>query len=199
MWQQNTIGLSEIKTKITPFERELLGLFPNVKFVPKYWEMKENTNELCAYMPRKDAIYLTHDLPRVSHEISHIIEMTDFDRLIKDDLGLGWDHPLDEWFKNKNSSIRIKAAARECRVKAIESFFCKSQYTNNRVLNNNWYERILYPLVKNESFGRFKSTKDIDEWLQTIFATTQKKWSIDRIQYEWKRRVDYIRDWQEAS
>jgi hypothetical protein len=63
------------------------------------WQLK--SDKLCAYMPRKELIIFTCELPRVSHEIAHMVEMNNFDRLKKDDWGL----IFNDWFRGKESKF----------------------------------------------------------------------------------------------
>lgn len=194
-WKPTTISLNEIKYKITSFEKELLVMFPTIKFVDEYHYLKP-LSEPCGYMPRKHQILMTYDLPRVSHEISHMVEMNDLNRLIIDDWGLYFKDELHGKSPFDNCKFAFRAAAREARVKGIENHICKSEYQGNRILADTWYRHRLYPHV---GFGRFSSKEDIDDWLRSIFETTRKQWSLDRIQHEWKQRVEFIRNWQESK
>jgi hypothetical protein len=195
-----TFSLAEVKERCSLFERQLLQMIPNIQFVKFFGDpiedSDENNGNNPSYVVRKDKVVMTSYLPRVSHEIAHMVEMKSYGRLLLDDWGFdritsGTD-PKNT-FAKANSAFR--GMARECRVKAIESFLHKPGYSNNRIIADGWYQ-IMHRHV---GFGRFQSASHIDDWMRHLFEFTQKQWSLDRIQYEWKLRVEFIRNWQETK
>jgi hypothetical protein len=54
-------------------------------------------------------------------------------------------------------------------------------------------------LKKGLPYGRFKTFQDINIWIGDLEEKTRKAWSIERIRFEWKKRVDYIANWMETK
>lgn len=52
---------------------------------------------------------------------------------------------------------------------------------------------------KKESFGRLKSSQDYKGWIDNLQMKTFMAWSPERIESEWIRRLNFIRDWMETS
>jgi hypothetical protein len=145
------------------------------------------------YIPEKERLLIPTDLPLLQHEIAHIVEMTNFDRLLLNDLGM----PLNGVMKKfqTNSKYTFAALSRETRVEAIQSIimdepdFRFQKYITNPV----WDPK------KHLPFGRFKTVEDIGEWVQDIHEKTRKAWTKERVRYEWIERLNFIRNWMETN
>lgn len=152
--------------------------------------------ELVGYLPTKKHIYLANCFPNALHEIAHIVEMNKLGRLLLPDLGM---KAPGKFAKSKRPHAYFTAAAREVRVRTIETllFGVAPRENGERILLPHWRssDNILGGKLP---FGRFKSDADIEAWFISIRDTTTKNWNKDRIETEWNRRVEYIRNWQET-
>lgn len=84
-----------------------------------------------------------------------------------------------------------RALARETRVRSIEKLISNSSHL---LLNNPiWIDMVKCSLP----FGKFTSTNDVGDWLDSITESTSKIWNLDRI--EWKTRIDYISNHLESK
>lgn len=143
------------------------------------------------YIPTKEYIILSYTIPNIAHEISHFVEMNNFDRLIKPDFG------FDPIGSNKYKSPKniVQAISRENRVVAIESIIKNIDYSIPIKENDYWFETFKNILP----FGKFKTIENVFDWSEFIYISTKNKWSKDRIEHEWKIRLNYVQNWMETN
>lgn len=143
------------------------------------------------YYPRKDVIYLCCQFPGVGHEIAHMVEIFNKRRLVIADWGL----PLYANMEKRRTSQIIAGLGRECRVRAIQNHIYNHPYTGCEFQNPTWTDALngRYPC------DRFKSRKDLIEWMEAVSERAYKAWSPDRIVSEWDNRADYILNWMETK
>ena len=156
----------------------------------------------CFFIPTKEIVYWPYLNPRLSHQIAHMLEMTDETRQIKVDWG------LRNCSKFKSPEGLIIATAREVRVRAIENHICAKKSMVFDEKENRWIKANLFRLTENKNwmtlledilpYGRFKTMQDVKDWINTISETTYKEWNINRIDETWKKRVDVLRNWMES-
>jgi hypothetical protein len=185
-----------------PTAVDLIKCFPRVKLTQMVFEDSDGKEQ--AYTPTKECIYLTYDLPELTHEIAHMVEMNNFSRLTLVDWGfwLGRNKSIKSWFA---------AAAREARVRSIEcKFYSGASKIKLSTINGEtkWGEQ-KSSLLDNSlwaaylrdglPFGRFKTFNDIDMWIKEIEEHTRKVWSLEKIRHEWKIRVEHICNWMETK
>lgn len=118
--------------------------------------------------------------------------MQDLNRCLINDWGLPFT-----FFNEISVRGQFKSFARECRVRAIQTVL-----ENKDMSETIMYHPILdkYFSEQNETnyhgkllpFGKFKTVKDVWDWNSHIFETTYKKYNHDRIEHDWKKRIDYI-------
>ncbi len=135
------------------------------------------------YMVRYGKIFITNFYGNaLHHQVSHMIEMQNLNRCLKDDWGLSF------FMKEFSKEQRIIAFVRECRVRAIEAVL------QNKTLDETIYHHPLLDRDLNRiiPFKKFKTEKEFREWHSHIFETTYKKYSYDRIEHDWKKRIDFI-------
>jgi hypothetical protein len=177
---------------VSPFEMEMLNMFPSVVLkelvddLPAEKTTKKNLGSV-SYVVEKDYIQFTTELPTLQHEIAHTIEMKISPRLLEDDWGIS----MRSDFTHKSFFV---ALAREARVRGIQHHI--RPYKDVEFGNPYWFETLAPKYI---GFGRFKSVKDVKDWATNILENTYLSWSKDRVIEEWKKRVEYIRNWQETK
>lgn len=165
--------------------------------------------ELIPYFIKNHKICIGYNLIciRLEHQICHMVEMQDLQRCLLPNWG--FTSPLSKTIysedpKRKDKLIRkeqlivskehlYRALARETRVRSIEKLISNSSYL---LLNNPiWIDMVKCSLP----FGKFTSTSDVGDWLDSITESTSKIWNLDRIEFEWKTRIDYISNHLESK
>lgn len=148
----------------------------------------DNPTQGIAYWVTKENIFTYFSLPRISHEIAHLLEMKNSKRWVLPDFGIKF--PFNHTHKNK--SIFFTALARETRVIAIESVL--SSNSKSILDNSSWkIDKRYLP------FGRFNKKSDLKDWIIDLHTKTVNAWSHDRIYHEWAIRLDYIKNWMETK
>ncbi len=187
---KNFIPISSLQC--SAFTRSIFSKSPRMKFVP----MLDLDGQY--YIPRKDFIIFPCQLFQIEdHDLAHMVEMNNFQRLLKPDWGMKTfsDHsPSNKGF--------FAALSREIRVRTISLILRGREKDHDPadtsyIIFNNSYWR-----AESESripFGKFKSFKDVQEWAEYLRDTTLSHWSLDRIESEWFRRMDFISNWMETA
>ncbi len=140
------------------------------------------------FIPRKDMICIATGLPAASHEIAHMVEMTNPKRWTIQDWGMKLH--VDSF----SARGFFAALSRETRVRAIQRHMDPT-IPVGAPLNNPfcWVRRDVLP------FGRFKTYEDVIAWVKDLHEKTYAAWSLDRIRHEWEIRINYIRHWMETK
>lgn len=185
-----------------PKIKELFGMFPDCRWIsmPDYTRLVNDRWEAIepGYKVRKRYVQFCTAIPTPYHEIGHMVEMKNFSRLVQDDWGIKHPIPFD-----RPTPYYFAAMARECRVRGIQSHF-DGQETLSQGFKGHWIEGQLKPRQVNVAahslpYGRFTSCDDVWNWADSIFQSARKKYDMERIIGEWKKRVEYIRNWQETK
>jgi hypothetical protein len=136
------------------------------------------------YIPEKSQLFIAYQLPAIEHEIAHIVELNDINRLLKVDWGMesGFEFGAKQFFA---------AVTRETRVRAIQTYLFNDNKDRSVLSNPRWVESA----KKYIPFGRYKTYKDFVIWHDDLFLKTLVAWSFDRIMHEWKSRADFIENW----
>ncbi len=129
-----------------------------------------------------DKINLELEASLIFHQLSHIVEMQDNSRLLKNNFGFNMFFFRPERLSNNGI---LKAVAREARVFGIQKHFEKL-VNGNFSLGLSKLERL--------PIGKFKSNEDLVEWVKYIQDSTFKKYSQDRIISELKEKLNYIQN-----
>ncbi len=163
---------------LLPFEKHLIEMFPRVRLHKVGDDYDKDF--FMGYAIRHGVIHFSTLMPSLSHEIAHMVEMKTEKRWIQNDWGFSLD--LNHTW--------MPILIRETRVRAIQAHMNRQRqiYENEFVFDN-----VKYPLTK------FKSRPELVEYLQAMSERTQKAWSPDRIEHEWKIRVAYIRNHMETK
>jgi hypothetical protein len=193
----NKFFCSKKPVKASDFAFELCSIDSRFLFYDPF-EGPINDGSHAFYIPTKENIFIPAGkvVVPVEHQLAHIIEMNNLERIIQDDYGLDNFGSL----KPRTLSARYAALARELRVRAIEKIIKEDHEYS--------HERIIERLIDNQSFsvngwdndlpfGKFKTKKDVEIWALDIFSKTISHWDRDKIQYEWIQKVNYIKHWME--
>lgn len=181
--------------KDNKFSYELISKEPRIKLKNKLWNDDKTVN---AYIPSKDNIIIAYKIPPIEHEIAHIVEMNDYNRLVITDFDMPFRGPKASLFYNKKS-VYITSCARETRVRAIQSIIeGKEDYDSFTAQPlNNAMLKLTSKFFDNTDDTRFKSSADFVDWLQNIRMRTMNLWDKDRVVFEWNKRIEFIQNWME--
>ncbi len=149
------------------------------------------------YCVEKDKIYIPGGLISPVHEIAHIIEMNDNNRIVMNDFGMKDQKP------SSSANYWLPALAREARVRMIQMMMlddhphqnAKTMGTINPLNNVGW----LGVTNKIIGTGKFKNLDDVIDWVEVIQRTTLRTWNMDRIYHVWQEKVEFIENYFETS
>jgi hypothetical protein len=206
----NGLSLQQLDVKhgteqFTPFVRHLLKMEPRIRLSMFFGDVKNMTG----FFLTKEHIYFPCRIQPVSHELAHCVEMQDKRRWTMDDWGFALPPHMRKGAPKKYNDARwqskgglFAAVSREQRVLAINSVISPlakdhHDYYGTKIttqlswngFHSDWYL----------PFGRFKTMKDVEVWLNDLFEKTVSHWSLDRIEAEWKVRLDHMQNWMETK
>ena len=188
------------------FTKHLFQKYDNIRF-HKFDFTNANKDEICYFITNK-MICFPSFIVRTEHEISHMVEMHNYARLTKMDWGMKMSYLL--YFDNPASIYKIskiktffKAMAREIRTSAIENIITNFASEKDRInsstyniFNNPSYPKMVKKVVP---FCTLKSEQDVEAWAFDIRDKTFNKWSKDRVEHEWIKRMDYIQNYVNSN
>lgn len=147
------------------------------------------------YSIENNKINIAYNIPfvRIGHQIAHMVEIND----LKKCLLPNWGFKTFQSFTPSKEHI-FRAIARETRVRAIEKIIYSDYLAPIDLFNDiNFYWK---DLVKNIlPYGKFNSLEEVKDWCQSIEYSTLNIWSLDKIEYDWKIRIDYISNHLESK
>jgi hypothetical protein len=177
---------------ISPFIKHLCAMEPRLCVCSLYGDIEDNKG----YFVTKSNIFIPYQLPKIEHDIAHLVELRNSKRWTMTD----WGMPRFD-----DDSIKPRpffaALSREARTRAIQlhlepkAMGDMRNTTFNQLANPYWMDmtKSLLP------FGRFQSIKDVECWMGELRERTYKQWSLDRIESEWTVRLNHIRHWMETT
>jgi hypothetical protein len=113
----------------------------------------------------------------IKHQLAHIIEMEDPNKLLKDNFGLPVFLPGE---KLPSDKTLLKAFVREAKVRGIQRHFGDDpRYFLD-------YEKLSFPFAKFESYSEFA------DWQLKIMQTSYYEYSEDKILTKLKEKLDFI-------
>jgi hypothetical protein len=201
-----TKSVAELASKgeLNPFVEFLFSLEPRIRvhsfeLIEGSYKMSKDREHKQAifYAVSKDHIHIPYSFPDEAHEVAHMVEMRDPSRWTLPDWGLKLDGNLESIDRQVFAWM-----AREVRVRAIQLHMMGadkpkiSHPTLYNILNNGCWKD---SAQRNLSYGRFKTMKDVEDWVLDLREKTFNDWSKDRIITEWVKRLDYIRDEMESA
>lgn len=197
--------LSPMKFEITArpkdndkFTDHLYSKYANLRF----YQMISTTNyahgikDEVFYFLENKKIYLPYGLAKSPHEISHMVDMNDFSRLVKPDWGMKMGH------NERGPNFFYACLAREVRVRAIQHVmteYASEKEKKDNTLQNIFKNQCWVPPKSFLNFGRFKKFSDVEEWAFDIRDKTIARWSKDRVESEWHKRLEFIQNYIEED
>jgi hypothetical protein len=186
------MNYTEYTKNVPPFFEHLLSKINKIKI----FSINENKelsvpSEVVHYQPYKSGIQIyTSLIIKLSHELSHMLEVCDNSRLLQFDYGIHKYFPVTR-------GGQLKAIAREARARGIQTRLVELAFGNSTLL----VHRGAYMYVAPATFpvGRFAKADEVNEWSAHITRTTYESWSKDRILDVWERKANYINEWLETS
>lgn len=206
--------MSDINNLSNKFISHLLGMDKRIYAYDMLKTPLRPNEELPAYVVTKDRIAIPgFSIPEFEHEIAHFVEMNNFQRLLLPDFG------MESFVGNKEprGAKLFAAVSREIRVRTI-AVIIKDRFSNppysftESIINHpawgDWMKQSL-PFGKFDIFPNTGCLKLLDtpdkesnklvQWIETLYQTTLKKWNLQRIEHEWKVRLEFIQNWMETT
>lgn len=188
------VKVTDVANQLDPFVRQLLEMDDRFRLCEYFGDIQEDKG----FFVTKEFIHVPFILPRIEHDISHLLELTAARR---------WTMP--DWGMPKFSADTIAPSAffaalcRECRTRGIQLHLQKFQNEEAKLrstawnqLNNPYWKEMTEKLLP---YGRLKTMQDVQCWLDDLRDRTFNAWSLDRIQCEWKVRLNHIQNWMETA
>lgn len=179
---------------VHPLVHELLGMDERIRLNPFFGDVDPDKG----FFITKSTIHIPFQLPAIQHDIAHLLELTNPKRWVMAD----WGMPR---FDGPNISNRrvFAALSREIRTRAIQLHLTCFDCEKNKLcstaydqFNNPYWAELVQAHLP---FGRFETFKDVRTWMADLRERTYNRWSLDRIQTEWKTRLTYIQNWMETT
>jgi hypothetical protein len=180
-----------IKTDIFPSNKFVHHLLSDLSGITLYTHMMQTglddnfdevfgSRKLIAYSPNFNGnILLPLQFPRITHEIGHMVEINDIKRIFKND----WGQKM--LTKYHSTSSQFAALAREQRVYTLEKIMgFESPYELRSDANHGW----------KMTSDKFKTQVETNAWLYRIVEKTRADWNKDRIEHEWFKRINMLRE-----
>lgn len=177
---------------LDPFIRHLLSVMDNDDFL--FFGYACDFPGFAGYHPNYNGkIYVAYSLPSLFHEIAHLVEI-DNERYLLPDFGLGGKATPSQ---RLNKKFMIKASAREERVIAIQKVInCGNNPEVNKsmsIVNQNPFYQELFNKV-GFPFNKFQNFNEVKDWAFHIFEKATKVWTRDKIEFEFFKRVEVLRN-----
>ncbi len=177
------------KKNIPPFFRKLLGQINKINInshdeslglKPPY----EDVN----YQPTKNGILIyTSRVLKLSHELSHMLEIKNNERLVQLDYGIKKYFPM-------TPKGQLQAIAREARTRGIQTRLVELAFGNSQVL----FHRGAYLFARGFSLGKFKNDQEINDWSAHLTTKSYIDFPKERIIEIWKEKAEFINHWLET-
>jgi hypothetical protein len=157
--------------------------------------MYGDVDEDKGFFVTKSNIFIPYVLPKVEHDIAHMVELRNPKRWTMAD----WGMPrFDD--RNIKPGPFFAALSREARTRAIQLYLepeavGNEEHTTFNQLANPYWRDMAKSLLP---FGRFQSMKDVECWVGDLRERTYRAWSLDRIVHEWTVRLNHIQNWMET-
>lgn len=179
--------------KFSPFINSLLSMDKRIHVCALFGDVEDNKG----FFITKNHIFIPYELPKIEHDLAHLVEMNASRRWTMPDWG------LPRFEKDNVPPAQVFAAlSRECRTRAIQlhmetfpSEEVKFKSTEWSQLNNSYWANLVKSVLP---FGRFKTYRDVEEWNAMLRERTFKAWSLDRIRHAWEIRLNHIQNWMET-
>ena len=200
------------------FTTELLSMDNRFRFMEMAYDITYHdgkSDKDVSYLIYDNHIYLPCVFPPVQHEIAHMVEIP-LPRLMLPDWGLSdvsriiYKHPKEKvktFFAAFSREIRVRAIQRiitankevplATYVRAMHSEVHPDTSNVSAFDNETWtnaaigyMQHDIYPI---------KTKNQLEDWIINLHNKTIKSWSVERIRYEWTRRLNIIQNAMETN
>lgn len=169
---------------------------------PFYLELLQQINrvEVCGsgtvsphsfvhFQPSKEAIrFHTGSVIKLSHEISHAVEMSNPERLTQPDFGMRTYYP-------RTTKGQLQAIARESRAKGIQTRLVQCCYGYKNYL----FHRTAGDYMRDFTSCRFSNAKEVKQWSDAIVVSSHKEWTEDKIREAFKPKAEHLNHWLDTA
>lgn len=182
---------------VPPFFQELLSRLSKINIFSMTDSLNPAPHEMVHYEPFKTGINIyTSPIIKLSHELSHMLEVKDNNRLLQ------FDYGIKKYFPS-TSKGQLQAIAREARARGIQTRLVEVAFGNSTLL----VQRHAYLYIQSghpsQQFktpvGRFSNGNEVVEWSAAITQTAYREWSKDRIIHAWNKKAEFINHWLETA
>lgn len=170
-----------LKVKENSFELKFVSKFSNIKYVETV------DDKLGGYFFKNGSIVISIGVPSLSHELSHILHINNYNRLLLPDFG----YKLPSSFNELSSKFFMKVVSVETRVRAIQSVI--EGLSNEKAVRSldswlflNIEEQGKFPLYKFESYNELKT------YLYKIFINERARWNLTLIEEQLNKKFNFI-------
>ena len=187
----NQMQYTEYTKVVAPFFKELLERINKINIFS--WANKDfpMPNETIHYQPYKTGINIfTSPVIKLSHELSHMLEVKDNNRLLK------FDYGIRKYFPTTHEG-QLQAVAREARARGIQTKLVEIAFGNTTLLVHRGAWLYIKPFDKR--VARFNNGSEVCEWSASITQSAYNDWSKERIVETWKQKAEFINHWLETS
>ncbi len=162
-----------------------IGLYTHIFLIDDDIDKIFGAGKFIAYHPNINGnIMLPLQFPRITHEIGHMVEINDIKRIFKNDWG---QKRLTQYSK---TGSKFAALAREQRVFTLEKIMGHENPNELRSDANTAWRM---------TSDKFKTQAETDAWLYRIVEKTRAEWNKDRIEHEWFKRINMLREANNTS
>lgn len=220
----------DLEYKLSNFAVHLLSLDKRIELFDVAGDMSDFFTNT-AYIVNKNNILFAAQIPYASHEIAHMVEMSDFNRCLKSDWGFQ-DWSSEKVINNTPDNTFFKGIVRELKVRGIQRRIDNTKNFSYNNLLNLIEPRIPYgkfnkvsseckqnicnfdvnkPRIPYQKFNKIHkdckknicdfclNKKSIIDWMISINETSFKQYNLDRIEHEWKNKLNFIFNWMETK
>ncbi len=180
---------TEYTKKIPPFFHSLLERINKINI----FTLTDSPlpHEVIHYQPYKTGINIyTSAVIKLSHELSHMLEVKDNTRLVE------FDYGIRKYFPTTHKG-QLQAIAREARARGIQTKLVELAFGNSTLLVHRFAYYYITPFKK--PVGKFTNASEVVDWSAAITQKTYNDWSKDRIIEEWNQKAEFINHWLETS
>lgn len=174
---------------IPPLFQEMLGKLKKV-YLHSIDSSIIPPSSMTHYLPTKDGLHIyTSQVIKLSHELAHMVEVSDNNRLIQPDYG------MKTYFPSTRTG-QLQAVAREARARGIQTRLIEKAYGNCQMLAHRTADALIQPPGQ---AGKFKDGQEIIGWSAGITMTAYEYWDINKIMKAWDEKAKILNDWMNSS
>lgn len=183
-------------SKISNFARHLLSTNNIIQLVQG--SNPNRSSEYLAYLVNDKQITISIFFGDriLYHELAHIIELNNLNRLTQTDFGF-----INFNYKNVSDKYYLAGFWREIKVRAIQDRIAerKPEYTNKNcyIRNFSWVQNAINRIQKNP-IGKFKTNQDVIDNTNSYYLKVYNDYTFDKIEFEWQKRMKFLNNWKNS-